>query len=180
MKKEIKIHDLEFEEFISSERIQARIREMADQLNQDYKDADPIIVPVLSGAFLFAADLIRNMDVEPEIHFIKASSYGDDLKSSGKVKILLDVPVDLKDRHVLIMEDIVDSGLTCSFLCDYFGKQSPASVEIVSLLYKPANLKYPPVPKYVGFEIGPDFVVGYGLDYAQKGRDHDAIYILKD
>lgn len=176
--KTVRVRDKDFQLFLTPEQIQSRIDELAAQLNQEYAGKRPILLPVLNGAFLFAADLIRRLDVQPELQFVRVSSYGAAMKSSGTVEMLVGLDIDISDRHVLVVEDIVDTGLTYDYLKQYLHHKQAASVEIVSLLFKSANFKGQNLPRYVGYEIPPAFVVGYGLDYAQSGRELAGIYTV--
>lgn len=174
--KQIRLHDTYFSLYISEDQIQERLEQIAQELNQTYLDKQLILVVVLKGAFMVASDLIKKLSIQPEIDFIRVSSYEGEMQSSGKVRNLLGLETDIQDRHVLLIEDIVDTGYTTSYLMEELGKKNPASLQMFSLLYKPANLKKGSPPDYIGFEIPPDFVVGYGMDYAQLGRELKDIY----
>ncbi|MEZ4826968.1 MAG: hypoxanthine phosphoribosyltransferase [Bacteroidia bacterium] len=174
----IRIKDKTFSLYIGENALQARIEALAMEINSAYAASPPLLVPVLNGAFLFTADLVRHMNPGSEIHFVRVSSYGDAMDSSGNVRTALGLEVEISDRHILIIEDIVDSGLTCDFLKDQFLLMQPASVKIATLLYKPVSHRGKYKPDFVGFEIPPAFVVGYGLDYAQLGRELRGIYRL--
>ncbi|MDX2249150.1 MAG: hypoxanthine phosphoribosyltransferase [Bacteroidia bacterium] len=176
---DVRIKDKTFTPYIGEADLQHRIKTLARELNEVYLDKHPLLVPVLNGAFLFTADLIREMNTGPEVHFIRVSSYGNEMTSSGNMKVPLGLETEIRGRHVIIVEDIVDSGYTCDYLMDYFQSFEPASVIIITLLYKPASHKGKYKPDYVCFEIPPEFVVGYGLDYAQHGRELRGIYRLK-
>lgn len=176
---DVTIKDKTFTLYIGENDLQSRIRALAHHLNDFYREKIPLLVPVLNGAFLFTADLIREMNTGPEVHFIRVSSYGNEMNSSGNLKVPIGLETEIRDRHVLIIEDIVDSGLTCDYLMDYFLSFHPASVKIATLLYKPLSHKGKYKPDFVGFEIPPEFVVGFGLDYAQLGRELKGIYRLK-
>ncbi len=176
----LKVDDLEFEVLLSEAKIQARIKEMADEISRDYKDKTPIFVGVLNGAILFLADLIRKLSVECEIDFIKISSYGDERVSSGQITMIKDFSADLHGRDIIVVEDIVDSGLSISYLKRRIESMKPASVKFVSLLVKKDCAKVPLTLDYVGFEIENKFVIGYGLDLAQKKRNLGAIYQIKE
>lgn len=176
---EISVKDKVFELFIDEATLQQRVEALAQQLNADYAGKDPLLVPVLNGAFLFASDLIRRLTVKPEIQFFRVSTYGDSMSSKQQAELILGKDIAVKGRHVLLIEDIVDTGNTCDFLMDYVRKQEPASIRLACLLYKPESHRGVNRPDYFCFDIPPEFVVGYGLDYAQKGREHNAIYRLK-
>lgn len=169
----------QFELLISPERIAIRIKEISAELDEIFKDEVPIFIGILNGSFMFMADLLREVKIDCEMDFIKLSSYHGS-ESSGTVRLLKDISADITGRHVVIVEDIVDSGLTIKFIKDRMAEADPASLRIVSLLHKPevAKLDFP--IDIVGFEISPEFVVGYGLDYDQKFRNFDGIYRLKD
>ncbi len=165
--------------YIKEEKIQARVKELAEQISKDYKDKTPVFIGVLNGAFLFLADLIKNINIDCEIDFFKLSSYGDEKISTGKVKLLKELNCDVKNRDIIIVEDIVDSGLSIKYIEELFSKHKPASMKVVSLLLKPDSLKYNIKIDYIGFEVPSKFVIGYGLDYAQKFRNLRSIYVLK-
>jgi hypoxanthine phosphoribosyltransferase len=164
--------------FIKHSDIKKRIKELADKINHDYKDKIPIFIGVLNGSFIFLSDLIREIKINCEIDFFKLSSYGDTKISSGEVKMLKELNCDVKGRDIIIVEDIVDSGLSMTFIRNLIMKQKPSSFKIASLLYKKevSNLKFK--IDYIGFEIENKFVVGYGLDFAQKYRNLNGIYVL--
>jgi hypoxanthine phosphoribosyltransferase len=132
----------------------------------------------LNGSFLFLADLVRQVEIHHEIDFFKLSSYGDSKISSGDVKLIKELNADISERHIIIVEDIVDTGLSIKYINDMLSKHNPASVKIASLLVKPDSLKYKSKIDYIGFEIPNEFVIGYGLDYAQKFRNLKSIYAL--
>ncbi len=164
--------------FLSEETIRARVQEIAQELSEKFRDKTPIMIGILNGSFIFAADLIRAMKIDCEVDFIKLSSYSG-LRSTGTVRLLKDISAEITDRHVIIVEDIIDSGLTIKFIRDRMLEASPASVTIVSLLVKwdMADVDFP--INWVGFEIPPEFVVGYGLDYEQKFRNLKGIFRLE-
>lgn len=163
---------MEIKEIILKEEdIQKRVKELAKEIEKDYKDKNPIVVGVLKGAVIFVSDLIRNMDINLEIDFMACSSYGSSTKSSGIVKIIKDLDSDISGRHVIIVEDIVDSGLTLNYLKGYLLKRNAKSIKIISLLDKPERRTAPVKVDYVGFEIEDKFIVGYGMDYSGKWRN---------
>ena len=174
----MKIKDKEFELYLSSEQLQKRIKELASLIDADYRGKQPLFIAILNGSFIFAADLIRNMDNAAEITFVKVASY-DQLTSTGDVKNLIGLNESLLHRDIIIIEDIVDSGLTMKMILDMVKKSNPASVEIVALLKKPEALKVDLDIKYTGFEIPNKFVVGFGLDYDGLGRNFKDILQLK-
>lgn len=176
---EIRVKDKDFELYIDEVTLANRVEELSREINEEYAGKDTLLVPVLNGAFLFAADLIRGLQIEPEIQFFRVSTYGDSMSSNQRAELILGKDIDVKGRHVLLIEDIVDTGNTCDFLMEYVRQRDPASIKLVCLLYKPEAHRGDNIPDYVGFKIPPAFVVGYGLDYAQKGRELNAIYRLK-
>ena len=171
-------HGYELSPDISDEDIQKRVNEIAINLSKKFKDEVPILIGILNGSFIFMADLIRALDIDCEMDFIKLASYKGS-HSTGTVRLLKDISAEITGRHVVIVEDIIDSGLTIKFIKDRLQDAAPASLMIVTLLLKPdvANLDFP--IDIVGFEIAPDFVVGYGLDYDQKMRHLPAIYRIE-
>lgn len=172
------VYENEFRTLISREKLNQRIAEMGQQITQDYRGQQPIMIGVLNGAFLFMADLIRHVELDLEVDFIKISSYGDEKVSSGKVMMLKDINAQIQNRHVLVVEDIVDTGLSIQFLRDKFLTLSPASLRFITLLYKKQNVKVDVTLDYVGFEIPNEFVIGYGLDYKQILRNLPAVYVM--
>jgi hypoxanthine phosphoribosyltransferase len=174
----IKINGDTFEPFIAEEQIQKRIKELAIRINADYAGKTPIFIGVLNGSFIFLADLIREITVDCEMDFFKLSSYGDAKISSGQVKLLKNLNCEVAGRDILVVEDIVDSGLSIAFIKNIIEKEKPKSLKLVSLLLKKGVPKIDFPVDYVGFEIPPDFVIGYGLDYAQKVRNLKSIYRL--
>lgn len=171
------IKDKEFAPFIESKRIQETVAQLAARLNEDYADKNPLLLAVLNGSFMFAADLMRNMNIQAEITFIRLSSYNR-TRSSGRVKELIGLEENIFGRHLIIVEDIVDTGLTIRHLLDELQELGPKSLEIATLLHKSAATKEPLTLKYVGFDIPQKFVVGYGLDYDGQGRNLNDIYSL--
>lgn len=173
----VQIEDKEFSCFIEYDKIKKRTRLLGIQINVDYEDRVPVFIGVLNGSFLFMADLIKEINVPAEISFVKVSSYMGQDTSSGVVKQVLGLDIDLKGRDVIVVEDIVDTGITLSYLLDVLKQQEPASIAICSLLFKPQALqKELGELAYVGFEIPNEFVVGYGLDYKGLGRNLKDIY----
>ena len=156
---------------VQADDLQHRIRAMAEDIARDYQGKDLLLIGVLKGAFLFLADLMRHLDVGCEVDFMAVASYGSATESSGVVRILKDLDAAIEGRHVLIVEDIVDSGLTLRYLRRNLGVRNPASVEVCALLLKEGLQREDPELAYVGFRIPPDFVVGYGLDVAEKYRN---------
>jgi len=164
---------------VSEQEIKDKIAELAKQVDTDYGDKDVLLVGVLKGAVMFMADFARAMARPVELEFMAVSSYGASTSSSGVVRILKDLDRDISDRHVLVVEDIIDSGLTLSWLLRNLATRNPASVEVVALFRKPDAVKVPVDVRYVGFDIANEFVVGYGLDYAERYRDMPYVGVLK-
>lgn len=156
--------------FVTEEEIRARVKELGAQITQDYEGKKPLLIGVLKGAFIFMADLIREIDLESDVDFMAVSSYGAATRSSGVVRIIKDLDADLTDRDVIIVEDIIDSGLTLSYLKKNLLARFPASLEVCAMFVKEGLQKTNDKVKYEGFMIPPDFVVGYGLDAAEKYR----------
>ena len=156
---------------VSEVDLQARIAELGKEVTADYDGRSPLLVGVLKGAFMFMADLARQIDLPVEFDFMAVSSYGAATKTSGIVRIVKDLDLDLSDRHVIIVEDIVDSGLTLNYLRRNLMARHPASLEVCALLVKEGMQKVEPDLRYVGFKIPADFVVGYGLDVAERYRN---------
>ena len=167
------------EVLITAEQIQDKIRDLAKQVTEDYRERDLLLVGVLKGAFMFMADLAREVRLPVDFDFMAVSSYGSATKSSGVVRILKDLDYEISGRHVLLVEDIIDSGLTISYLLRYLEARRPASLEICSLFWKKGEQAVPMEVKYPGFAIPPVFIVGYGLDYAEKYRNLPYIGVLK-
>jgi len=163
----------------TEEELRQRVRELGDAITQDYKDKNPIFVGVLKGSFVFMADLVRCVDTPCTLDFMVVSSYGSGVKTTGAVKINKDLSEDIEGRHVIIVEDILDSGVTLNYLSKYLMNRNPASLRIVTLLDKPSRRKAEVFATYKGFEVEDNFVVGYGLDYAEKYRNLPYIGILK-
>lgn len=171
----IKVHDKSFDVYLSSETIQQRVKELADQINTDYAGKRPLFIAILNGSFMFAADLFKNLTIEAEICFIKLASYKG-MKSSGNVVTSIGLEDDLFGKEVIIVEDIVDTGKTLHNFLPKLGHQQPKSLRIATLLHKSDATVYPLHPDYVGFVIPDKFVVGYGLDYDGLGRNLKEIY----
>jgi len=176
----VQIDDLKFRVLLSEERIQERVIELAREISKDYQGKVPIFVGVLNGAILLLADLIRHLSIDSEIDFIKISSYGDARISSGEITMIKDFSADLKDHDVIVVEDIVDSGLSIQYLKRRILNMKPASLKFVSLLVKTDMAKVDLTIDYVGFSIENKFVIGYGLDYKQQKRNLKSIYQLVD
>ena len=173
----IKVHDKSFDIYLSSETIQQRVKELADQINTDYAGKRPLFIAILNGSFMFAADLFKNLTIEAEICFIKLASYKG-MKSSGNVVTSIGLEDDLFGKEVIIVEDIVDTGKTLHNFLPKLSHQQPKSLRIATLLHKSEATVFPLHPDYVGFIIPDKFVVGYGLDYDGLGRNLKEIYQL--
>jgi hypoxanthine phosphoribosyltransferase len=156
---------------VQADELQHRIKEMAAEVSRDYKGRDLLLIGVLKGAVFFLADLMRELDIPCEVDFMAVSSYGSSTDSSGVVRILKDLDAPLEGRNVLIVEDIVDSGLTLQYLMRTLQARNPASIEVCALLTKPERRKVDTPARYVGFEIPDKFAIGYGLDYAERYRN---------
>lgn len=171
----VKVHDKNFETFLSEETIQQKVKEMAERINQDYAGERPLFIAILNGSFMFAADLFRYLTIEAELCFIKLASYKG-MKSSGKVVTSIGLEEDIFGKQVIIVEDIVDTGKTLHNFMPKLVHQQPKSLKIAALLHKSEATKYPLELGYVGFDIPDKFVVGYGLDYDGLGRNLKEIY----
>jgi len=171
----------DIQEILFSEaQIQDKIRELGQQISEDYRGRNPLVICVLKGAFIFMADLIKRMDIPLEIDFMAVSSYGNATSSSGVVKIIKDLDTSVEGRDVLIVEDIIDSGLTLSYLVDVLERRNALSVAIVTLFDKPGRRTVGLEADYKGFVIPDAFIVGYGLDYAEQYRNLPYVGILKE
>ncbi len=164
---------------MSEQAIDERVRQLAAQVDADYAGREVLLVGVLKGAVMFMADLARALRTPVSMEFMAVSSYGSSTSSSGVVRILKDLDREIADKHVLVVEDIIDSGLTLSWLLRNMRSRGPASVEVVALMRKPEAAKIDVPVKYVGFDIANEFVVGYGLDYAERYRDLPFVGLLK-
>lgn len=180
MNKTIKTDSHTFDVMIADTQIQEAVSRLGARLTNDYAGKNPIFVGVLNGSFLFIADLVRSFHGDCEIDFLKIGSYGDSMSSSGTVRLDKDVSAHLKGRHVIVVEDIIDSGVSVTYIHDHIMKKEPESVRFVTLLLKKEKARVAFPIDYVGFEIGNEFVVGYGLDFAQKFRHLKDIYVTKD
>jgi len=164
---------------LSSEQIAAKVAELGGRISRDYKDKNLIVIGILKGAIVFLSDLIRQIEIPLYLDFIAVSSYGSSTESSGVVRILKDLDKSIEHRDVLIVEDIIDSGLTIKYLMENLEARSPNSVKVCTLLDKPARRKTQVLIHYNGFIIPDEFAVGYGLDYNDKYRNLPGIYVLK-
>ena len=167
-----------YKEYISEEKIQLRLKELGKEIEETYKNEKPILIGVLNGGFIFLADFIRYINTDCEIDFIRISSYGDEKESSGHIKVLKPLSADIKGRHVIVVEDIVDSGLSVQFLLKMLSAFEPKSLKVATLLWKKSRTKIDIPLKFVGFDIEDKFVIGYGLDDEQIKRNLRSIYVV--
>jgi hypoxanthine phosphoribosyltransferase len=165
---------------VQRDELEHRVRELAEEVSRDYADRDLLLVGVLKGAVFFLSDLMRHMELDCEVDFMAVSSYGSSTDSSGVVRILKDLDISIEGRHVLIVEDIVDSGLTLSYLLRTLRARNPASLEVCALLTKPERRKVELPIRYVGFEIPNRFAIGYGLDHAERFRNLPFVAVLEE
>jgi hypoxanthine phosphoribosyltransferase len=173
----IKIKDLEFIPYVTHYDILERVREIGIKINQDYENKNPLFIAVLNGSFMFASDLMKQVDLKSELTFIKVNSY-DGIESTGLIKEMIGIGQSVTDRHVVIIEDIVDTGNTITHLLNEMSKMDPASIEVVTLFSKPDSHQTKLYIKYTGFDIPNKFIVGYGLDYDGYGRNYQDVYQL--
>jgi len=175
----VTIKDKTFTVSMPEAQIKARVKELAQQISRDMEGKNPLFLAVLNGAFVFAADLMREMTIPCEISFVKLASY-QGTTSTGKIKEVLGINEDLSGRTVIILEDIVETGLTIRQMIESLGTRNPASVHVCTLFFKPERLKEDIDLKYVAFKIPNDFILGYGLDYDQQGRGLKDLYTLAE
>ncbi|MDF9831038.1 hypoxanthine phosphoribosyltransferase [Parabacteroides sp. PF5-6] len=174
----IRLWDKEFELFIPEQKIQNAIAEMAQRIKTDIADSNPLFVSILNGAFMFTSDLMRELNGPYELTFARYSSYRG-TSTTGSVQEIMPVKVDVKDRMVFLLEDIIDTGTTMQYVMNKLREQGAREVRLATMLYKPEAMRCNLVPDYVGLEIPTDFIVGYGLDYDELGRAYRDIYKLK-
>ena len=179
MKKLITANNLTFEISIPKEEIAARIEILGEQITSKYKDKKPLFIGVLNGSFIFIADLVRKCNIDCEVAFVRLSSYSG-TQSSGKIQTVYGLEMEIENRHLIVVEDIVDTGGTLNYFLSYLKDQNPSSVELAALLLKPEALQFPVNVNYLGFEIPDKFVVGYGLDYDGLCRNLTDIYQLSE
>ncbi len=165
---------------INRREIEAAVCRLAAQINRDYRDRKPVLVAVLKGAFVFLADLIRHLDLQVEVEFVCLSSYGQGRESSGNVRVVQGLCADVKGRDVIIIEDIIDTGLTTGFLMNYLNKQEPSSVKVCALTSKSSRRQIPVNIDYLGFDVPDKFLVGYGLDCDEKFRQLPDLCFLEE
>jgi hypoxanthine phosphoribosyltransferase len=175
----IQVLDKSFDIFIPKDEIERKVQALAGTINADYKGKEVVFIAVLNGAFMFSSDLLKNIDLECEITFVKMSSY-QGTQTTGKVEELIGLTTDIEGKELIIIEDIVDTGYTIDKIISLLNGKNPKSVKICTLLYKPDAFQGKSKPEYIGFSIPNAFVVGYGLDYDQKGRNLDALYKIRE
>jgi len=173
----IKVQDLEFKPYLSEETIQQKVKELAAQIESDFIDKKPVFLCIMNGAFRFASDLARFMDMDCEWEFLKLKSYHG-TQSTGKVRMASELPDNIKNRHIIIVEDIIDTGTTMHFFMKKLNTLRPASIHLASFLFKKEALKYPMEIDYLCFTIPNKFVLGYGLDYDGLGRNYNNLWQL--
>lgn len=176
MAERIQIRDLSFVPYFSTGQVQVRVRALGATLTQAYAGKNPLFISILSGAFVFAADLIRAFEGNCEVGFVKLASYSG-TRSTGDVQTVMGLEKDLRDRHLIVVEDIIDTGRTLHFFLDYLRQQQPASISTVAFLRKPDAAEFLVPVEYVGFDIENRFVVGYGLDYDGWGRNLPGVWV---
>ncbi len=164
----------------TGDEIKAEVKRLASEISRDYQDKNPILIGVLKGSVVFLVDLVRLLAFPLEVDFVKLSSYGNAKESSGKIKLVCDISSEIKDRDILVVEDIVDTGLTTAFLLDYLKQKKPASVKLCALSEKPSRREVPVKIDYLGFAVPDKFLVGYGLDFNEKFRNLPDICFLED
>jgi len=169
-----------FDVLFTSEDINKKVGELADLINSDYSDKHPVVIGTLKGSFIFMSDLLRKLNIPVEIDFVRLSSYGSSTETSGQVQLTADLQTSIKDRHVLVIEDIVDTGLTVRFLIDYLSQKQPSSIKICSLCDKPSRRVSDVPVDYLGFTVPDAFIVGYGIDWDEKFRCLPDICALKE
>lgn len=180
MSKLIKADGYTFEVMLTEDQIHGAVSRLGAELTRDYRDRRPVFLGVLNGSFLFIADLVREFDADCQIDFLKIGSYGQGMQSSGAVRLDKDLSMSIEGRHVIVVEDIIDSGISVTFIRQHIQKSKPASIRFATLLLKKEKARVDFPIDYVGFEIGNEFVIGYGLDYAQQFRHLKDIYVTKD
>ncbi|MBD3215963.1 MAG: hypoxanthine phosphoribosyltransferase [Candidatus Lokiarchaeota archaeon] len=170
----------DFELLITEKEIKTKINQLAKRINSDYRGKTPILISVLKGSFMFLADLLRELKIDVEIEFIELSSYGDLTESSGEVKVIKWLSKEIRERDIILVEDIVDTGLTVSTLLERLENHNPKSLKVCTLTSKPARREIEVPIHYLGFEVPNKFIIGYGIDYNEKYRNLSEIYYLKN
>ena len=175
----VNVNNLIFDEYLSKEEIAALVKDVADRINTDYAGREPLFICVLNGAFIYASDLFKNITLPAEITFVRLKSY-EGTATTGKVNMLIPLQTSVKDRDIIIIEDIVDTGLTMHGFIRQLKEEGARSVELTSFLFKPDSVQFADAtPKYIGKSIPTKFVLGYGLDYDEKGRNLPSLYVLR-
>ncbi|UCE97367.1 MAG: hypoxanthine phosphoribosyltransferase [Dehalococcoidia bacterium] len=165
---------------IERQELENTVRRLAAQINKDYREKKPVLIAVLKGAFIFLADLVRHLDLKLEVEFVCLSSYGQSRESKGEVKLVQGLCSNIRNRDVIIIEDIIDTGITTDFLLNYLNQQEPSSIRICVLISKPSRRKVPIIINYLGFEVADRFIVGYGLDWDENFRHLPELYSIED
>jgi hypoxanthine phosphoribosyltransferase len=173
----VQIHDKSFDVYLSASDIQNKVYELANQINEEYREQEVVFIAILNGSFMFASDLLKKITLSCQISFVKVSSYLG-TETSGRVDELIGLNADITGKHIIILEDIVDTGITMNKVYSYLNTFEPSSLKIAAFLYKPEAFEGKHKPDYFGFSIPNFFVIGYGLDYNQYGRNFEAIYKL--
>lgn len=171
----VKVLDKYFEPYITETQLLSRIQELADVINERYADKDPLFLGILNGSFMFASDLLKAVYIKSKVSFVKVASYAG-TQSTGQVNELIGLNEPIEGRHIIVVEDIVDTGITITHVLEWLNQHQPASVAVAALLYKPSRLQKPIKPDYIGFEVPDKFLLGYGLDYNGYGRNLRHIY----
>ena len=166
--------------FLSRAEIESAIKRLASEITRDYRDKTPLLIGILKGSFIFMSDLVRQLDFPLEVDFVRLSSYGSGRQTSGSVSVAQDIGSSIKERDVLVVEDIVDTGITVAFMLDYLKKKKPASVRLCALTDKPSRRRIPVTIDYLGFTVPDRFLVGYGLDFDEKYRNLPDICVLEE
>ena len=175
----VNVNNLIFDEYLSKEEIATLVKDVADRINADYAGREPLFICVLNGAFIYASDLFKNITLPAEITFVRLKSY-EGTATTGKVNMLIPLQTSVKDRDIIIIEDIVDTGLTMHGFIRQLKEEGARSVELTSFLFKPDSVQFADAtPKYIGKSIPTKFVLGYGLDYDEKGRNLPSLYVLR-
>ena len=177
IREEVSVHGEKFVLFMDEIQILRRVEELAVRINEEYKEKNPVFICILNGAFIFYADFIRYISIPCEVDFLKLSSYGENKISSGNVHLVKDLNCQVGQRHIVVIEDIVDSGASVNFIREWILKKNPASIKIVTLLHKPESSSTNHPLDYVGCKIPSRYVIGHGLDFAQQGRNLPDVYI---
>lgn len=163
---------------ITSAQITTRVSELGAEITTDYRDKNPLLIGVLKGGFIFLADLVRHIATDVEVDFIRTSSYKNGM-TPGDLELITDTSIPVKNRHVLIIEDLIDTGVTLSFIMEHLKSKEPASLKVCTLINKHERLKIDIKPEYIGFDVKSGFIIGYGTDWGEKGRNYPDIYVVE-